>query len=174
MTRVTAPVTRFMRYVEVQSNGCWIWTGHVVGSKGKRPIFRHTTRSIDPKMYGAVWAYQHWNGPIPEGMELDHFVCQNGMCVNPDHVEPVTPQENQARRRLKVCPSGHDLTGEEHRHPGTKGCYTCAKIRQRQRYAASRGGQQTSVEAGKRSVPRAGAVNEKLSIKSLLPVESGF
>lgn len=44
--------------------------------------------------------YRHnWiekNGPVPEGMELDHL-CRNRWCINPDHLEPVTHAENVRR-----------------------------------------------------------------------------
>jgi hypothetical protein len=35
-------------------------------------------------------------GPVPEGMELDHL-CRVHPCVNPEHLEPVTPRENKLR-----------------------------------------------------------------------------
>ena len=36
-------------------------------------------------------------GPLEVGMVLDH-VCRNKMCVNPEHLEPVTRAENNRRR----------------------------------------------------------------------------
>lgn len=42
--------------------------------------------------------YEALVGPIPEGLELDHL-CKNRLCVNPDHLEPVTHQENVKRGR---------------------------------------------------------------------------
>ncbi|MEV7034630.1 HNH endonuclease signature motif containing protein [Streptomyces sp. NPDC093272] len=42
--------------------------------------------------------YEQHVGPIPAGMELDHL-CFVTMCVNPTHMEPVTPEENLRRRR---------------------------------------------------------------------------
>jgi hypothetical protein len=40
--------------------------------------------------------YEHFVGPIPDGMELDHL-CKNLWCVNPGHLEPVTHTENIRR-----------------------------------------------------------------------------
>jgi hypothetical protein len=45
--------------------------------------------------YRAVW--RHVRGALPEGMQLDHR-CRVRACVNVDHLEPVTPQENLRRR----------------------------------------------------------------------------
>jgi len=42
------------------------------------------------------FAYQAIIGPIPPGRELDHL-CDNKLCVNPSHLEPVTHQENVIR-----------------------------------------------------------------------------
>lgn len=70
---------------------CWRWTGAHV-SKG----------------YGSFWldgkaqpahrvVYELVKGKIPEGLHLDHL-CRNRWCVNPEHLEPVTLQENNRRR----------------------------------------------------------------------------
>lgn len=41
--------------------------------------------------------YEAFIGPIPDGHELDHVECQQTMCCNPWHVEPVTHQINMSR-----------------------------------------------------------------------------
>jgi len=41
-------------------------------------------------------SYRQEVGPVPEGLELDHL-CEQKSCVNPDHLEPVTHQENMRR-----------------------------------------------------------------------------
>jgi hypothetical protein len=41
-------------------------------------------------------AYEALHGPVPPGRELDHL-CENKLCVNPSHLEPVTHQENVIR-----------------------------------------------------------------------------
>jgi len=40
--------------------------------------------------------YERINGPIPDGLELDHL-CRVHSCVNPDHLEPVTHTVNMRR-----------------------------------------------------------------------------
>ncbi len=40
--------------------------------------------------------YERKYGPVPPGLQLDHL-CRVRNCVNPDHVEPVTPAENIRR-----------------------------------------------------------------------------
>lgn len=37
--------------------------------------------------------YAEFVGPVPEGMMLLHS-CDNGICVNPDHLRPGTHQDN--------------------------------------------------------------------------------
>jgi hypothetical protein len=55
-------------------------------------------------------AYERVFGPIEEGLTLDHL-CREKACVNPDHLEPVSPQENIKRgqrgpARLQRSPGG--------------------------------------------------------------------
>jgi len=53
------------------------------------------------------------NGPIPIGYEVDHL-CYTPRCVNPEHLEAVTPEVNRERirfhpeSRVTHCPKGHD------------------------------------------------------------------
>lgn len=76
---------------------CWRWMGH----RGRSDYPRFT---VDGRSWLAHrWIYIQRVGPIPEGLELDHL-CRHPWCVNPDHLEPVTHQENmrravEARRR---------------------------------------------------------------------------
>lgn len=38
-------------------------------------------------------AYEHWIGPIPPGLVIDHL-CRMRPCVNPYHLRAVTSREN--------------------------------------------------------------------------------
>lgn len=129
---------RFDRHWTPQGE-CRIWTGMTGGSKSTYGYFRATTRQSDPKPLAHRWIYEQDVGPIPEGMELDHL-CRNSLCVNPDHLEPVTHTENQQRARLAVCRSGlHDLSDPDNvrwdAQGRRRGCKACWLARKRERYA---------------------------------------
>lgn len=59
-------------------------------------------------------SYEHVIGRIPKAMQIDH-VCRRRECVNPGHLEPVTPQENVLRGNTLAaknakktrCANGH-------------------------------------------------------------------
>ncbi len=118
-----------------KQEGCWIWTG----TKVKKPngyyghIVMGRTGSRKTKKAHRV-SYEHFVGPIPEGMELDHL-CHNTLCINPEHLEPVTHAENMKRRKdsdLPYCRRGHKWTAENtyyHSKNGRRLCRECGKIR---------------------------------------------
>lgn len=42
------------------------------------------------------WSYEHFVGPIPDGSQIDHL-CRNRKCCNPEHLEPISHDENMRR-----------------------------------------------------------------------------
>jgi hypothetical protein len=134
------------------ATACWPWTA-----------------AKTPDNYGqfqarGVWAgsahrlaYMLTVGEIPAGLHLDHLChtndpscdkgsdCPHRLCVNPAHLEPVTPRENAARvrgnfgeinRAKTACPAGHPYNAEntfwvQDRATPHRRCRTCARARKR-------------------------------------------
>ena len=101
----TPPEGRFFSKVEQQGE-CWVWTG---GGNGTGyglfyPVKRGNTLAHR-------WSWVFFRGPIPDGLQLDHL-CRNKRCVNPDHLDPVTPKVNTQRAAALIahCPQGHEYT----------------------------------------------------------------
>ncbi len=59
-------------------------------------------------------AWEAANGPVPDGMELDHL-CRRRNCTALHHLELVTRGQNEMRKSWKrratrkACPRGHDM-----------------------------------------------------------------
>lgn len=124
-------IERFWAKVELEGS-CWAWNGHVMrsgyGQFGDNKMLHYAHR----------WAYEHFVGPIPVGMHIDHL-CRNRRCVKPYHLEPVTQAENNRRSPKPVvqfCPQGHDTfaTGRSR-----SGCLECHRLKARARRAAKKG-----------------------------------
>jgi hypothetical protein len=89
------------------------------------------------RRYAHRVVYEAAKGPIPEGLHLDHL-CRTPPCVNPDHLEAVTPYENIARgtargasaMRTGLCVRGHART-PENVHKGM--CKQCNAMRARKK-----------------------------------------
>jgi hypothetical protein len=82
---------RFNLGVVKVSDGCWLWSGEP-SSTG----YVHLSLGGRRKMLGHRWAYEHFKGPIPDGLHIDHL-CKVRSCLNPDHLEAVTQAENNRR-----------------------------------------------------------------------------
>lgn len=95
----------------VRDGDCLIWTGAVqsrgygsVGIGGRTHLAHRVSYALNV-------------GPIPDGMQIDHVKdrgCRSRRCINPAHLEPVTPRENVNRTghgRQTHCKRGHPLSG---------------------------------------------------------------
>lgn len=87
----------FVRLMEkvTFTEGCWLWNGAVNGDGyGNIGIGDGRTDVVHRV------AYRIMVGEIPDGLQLDHVWargCRHRNCVNPDHLEAVTPFVNTSR-----------------------------------------------------------------------------
>jgi len=89
---------------------CWIWQGQV-NAKG----YSYFKLQRKVKYSGAAHRilYLLIKGTIAQGLQLDHL-CRNKLCINPDHLEPVTGIENCRRipyYNRSYCLHGHSMSG---------------------------------------------------------------
>lgn len=139
---------RFWSKVDKEApDGCWLWTGTPgrlgyatikMGGRDGRNVLVHR------------WSYERCVGPIPTGLDLDHKchtesetclggkTCLHRLCVNPEHLEPVTERENSIRslgpsginHRKTHCIRGHEFSEENTRivRGGGRSCRACARM----------------------------------------------
>lgn len=114
------------------NSGCWLWIFVVnpVTGYAYAPLGRRGKRVLAHRM-----SYEAFKGPIAPGLQIDHR-CKTRSCVNPDHLEAVTQQENIRRQRHVAhnaaktnCVKGHPLHGDNLylRPTGGRACLTCRR-----------------------------------------------
>lgn len=125
----------------VDDSGCHIWQGtvhhHGYGTIKVANRTLHVHRVI----------YELHNGPLPKGLPL-HHLCHTKLCVNPDHLEPISRAEHAslhrafepawtARAARTHCKNGHEYTVENTRwHPvAGRICRACKRAEFQRRKA---------------------------------------
>jgi hypothetical protein len=72
----------------VDESGCWVWTGSV-----NRAGYGEIQRKGSAERRAHRFVYAHHRGAIPAGMNV-HHLCENRLCVNPDHLKVLPPNEH--------------------------------------------------------------------------------
>lgn len=136
---------RFMGKVRTTPSGCMEWTGGTNGV-GYGMFFTDWAGGKNTRKLAHRWYYEQVRGPIPAGLHLDHL-CRDTMCVNPDHLEPVTQRVNTLRgigvsavhAKKTHCVNGHPFSGDNlvYRSNGRwRDCRECRRAKDRRRQAA--------------------------------------
>jgi hypothetical protein len=164
-------VARFRGKVAINAeSGCWHWTGRIDrDGYGTHEIHRDRVRYY---FSSHRLAYRLWVGEIPAGLQIDHVChsedrdcgggvsCLHRRCINPAHLEVVTPSENTRRGRnigrgkvrkrivtesgveVAVCKNGHLMTPENSKPhskwPTSVVCVQCGRDHQQRRQQRNR------------------------------------
>lgn len=128
-------IERFTRQTRRVESGCIEWTGRIdrYGYGQFLPAGGRKARNMGAHR----WSYEHFKGAIPEGFQIDHL-CRNRKCVNPNHLEAVTPRVNVMRSlgpaslnaKKTHCIHGHPFSEENtDLRNGRRVCKTCRRAR---------------------------------------------
>ena len=118
------------RIERIPESGCWIWRGSLCKYGYGRMEINHKKLMVHRVVY------EMSRGPIPDGLQLDHL-CRVRCCINPDHLEVVTSQQNTLRGKSPAalnakkthCPHGHllDRIAKGYSSKFRRICSTCNK-----------------------------------------------
>ena len=124
-------------YIPVTETGCWLWLG-VSGKNGYGVM-----RFLGTNYRGAHRvSYVLHKGELLPGMHV-HHKCNTPACVNPDHLDQVTPRVNSlasnnvsgVNARKTHCRLGHPLSGSNlYIHGTRRHCRECRKMHERNSY----------------------------------------
>jgi hypothetical protein len=127
----------FQKIIAPSWFACWMW-------RSTHDRDGYAKIKVNGENAGAYRvAYELAFGPVAKGLELDHL-CRVRGCVNPLHVEPVTPLENNRRgmgptavnARKTECVHGHPFDAANtrvDRNTGSRVCRACVRDIQRRR-----------------------------------------
>lgn len=81
-------LTEVRKRVVISTTGCWQWARR---GQGGYPVHRFGNKTV--LVHRLVVEAKH---QAPLGKQAAHHTCANTMCVNPEHLQPVTARENTA------------------------------------------------------------------------------
>lgn len=115
-------------------NGCWIWNGSKdPKGYGRVSIKYITKRPLLVHRVMFAWLVE----PLVDARVIDHYVCNNPSCCNPEHLELVTQKENILRgrwgdnSRKTHCKRNHKLPLSD--KSGLRRCRICINFTRRRR-----------------------------------------
>lgn len=85
---------RFIKRINISKSGCWYMVGW-----HDRDGYAHFHKSKRQSKAHRI-SYEFHKGIIPKGLTIDHL-CKNKGCVNPEHLEAVSAQENSRRHNAE-------------------------------------------------------------------------
>ena len=103
---------RLFSKIDRIESGCWLWTGAKTEGGYGTLAYGGRRRLAHRVMFALL------KNPIPPHLTLDHL-CRNRSCINPDHLDPVSLEENVRRgwvadrerpnrnKEKASCPRGH-------------------------------------------------------------------
>lgn len=109
-----------------RTDSCWLWTGKTNGrGYGKLYYGGRTERAHR-------LSFKLFRHDIPDELVIDHL-CNNKVCVNPEHLDAVTQQVNvgryyAAKAPKPVCVNGHAMTYHNtYQYGNRKICKECKR-----------------------------------------------
>lgn len=140
MARPREPIMQRCEKFIDRTEDCWVWTGN-------RYAHGYGCVRRGGKDGGAMLAhravYEQLVGPVPVGKEL-HHTCSNKLCVNPEHLLPVTRKEHCEldRTLTDTCRRGHPRTPENIcvLNSGYIRCLACQRLMYKERRARAKNG----------------------------------
>lgn len=111
--KYSSPEEAFEARTRLVESGCIEWTGAKIRS-GYGTLWSGG-RSVKAHRY----AWERANGPIPEGMLIDHK-CWNKLCVNVKHLRVVTNGQNQQNLEGPRAGSSSGIRGVYFHKPSQK------------------------------------------------------
>lgn len=124
---------RFWQKVRKTDN-CWVWTAAINNCGYGAFSYNKDMKGIPAHRA----SYMLFVGEIPKGKQVDHL-CMNRKCVNPEHLELVSSQENTLRSpntrasknsKKTHCDNGHKFTKSNtylYKADNSRNCRTCRR-----------------------------------------------